>query len=371
VTSITAVTDPATPKILEAYGSAGDRLDFDSVYHRDFITAQVPYYTGMARGHTVRMTWENPRHIYHSEVVTVGTPGMINIPIPRIEVVDAIGHTVKVYYTVRTAPGTALIPSRTLQLYIDPYEFDLLAPSLSTDQKTLSVRYVGMVRGYTVLIRATGKTTWDSDERDVQTVVTPTFTLPSNWIAENRGIDTRINYSVYKSGSGQRLMFSKVLRVRVGESAPVLSENFDDKPTQLITSGQRIELPSMAITFLSGSGNMGIQPLSTAPGNYPALPGKRAGQLLNLCYQHQGVQRCRLDLRSACSKVSFWHTWVDTSPLTAFYYNASNQLLGQRVFSQSLTDAHMIEFSANGITRIEIQTSAADWIGLDHFLLTP
>jgi hypothetical protein len=217
VTSITVVTNPAPPRILEAYGSAGDRLDFDSVYHRDFITAQVPYYTGMARGHTVRVTWENPRHIYHSEVVTVGTPGPIDIRIPRIEVVDAIGHTVKVYYTVRTAPGTALIPSRTLLLNIDPYEFDLLAPTLSTDQKTLSVRYVGMVRGYTVRIRATGKTTWDSDEREVQTGVTPTFTLPSNWIAENQGIDTRINYSVYKSGSGQRLMFSKVLRVRIGE----------------------------------------------------------------------------------------------------------------------------------------------------------
>ncbi|KAA0984638.1 Ig-like domain-containing protein [Pseudomonas sp. ANT_J28] len=224
--SITAVTDPANPKILEAYGSAGDRLDFDSVYHRDFITAQVPYYTGMARGQTVRATWENPRHIYHSEVVTVGTPGPIDIRIPRIEVVDAIGHTVKVYYTVRTAPGTAPIPSRTLLLHIDPYEFDLLAPTLSTDQKTLSVRYVGMVRGYTVRIRATGKTTWESDEREVQTGVTPTFTLPSNWIAENRGIDTRINYSVYKSGSGQRFMFSKVLRARIGEHvlpAPIIA----------------------------------------------------------------------------------------------------------------------------------------------------
>ncbi|TBN42122.1 hypothetical protein [Pseudomonas sp. BGI-2] len=224
--SITAVTNPANPKILEAHGSAGDRLDFDSVYHRDFITAQVPHYSGMARGHTVTVTWGNPRHIYNSEVVTVGTPGAIDIRIPRIEVIDAIGHTVKVYYTVRTAPGTALIPSRILLLHINPYEFNLLAPTLSTDQKTLSVRYVGMVHGYTVRIRATGKTTWESDEREVQTGVTPTFTLPSNWIAENRGIDTRINYSVYKSGSGQRLMFSKVLRVRIGEQvlpAPLIN----------------------------------------------------------------------------------------------------------------------------------------------------
>jgi hypothetical protein len=242
--SITAVTDPANPKILEAYGSAGDQLNFDSVYHANHITAQVPHYTGMARGQTVRMTWENPRHIYHSEVVTVGTPGAIDIPIPRIEVIDAIGHTVKVYYTVRTAPGTAPIPSRTLLLHIDPYEFDLLAPTLSTDQITLSVRYVGMVRGYTVRIRATGKTTWESDEREVQTGVTPTFTLPSNWIAENRGIDTRINYSVYKSGSGQRFMFSKVLRARIGEHvlpAPIIATVKDPNNVTVPNGGSTVE----------------------------------------------------------------------------------------------------------------------------------
>ena len=369
--STSTTLDPANPKVLEAYGAAGDRLDFDSVYHAEHITAQVPHYTGMARGHTVRMTWENPRHFYHSEVVTVGTPGVIDIRIPRIEVIDAIGHTVKVYFTVRTAPDTPLIYSEYLLLRIDPQAFDLIAPTLSSDQKTVSVNYVGLVTGYTVRIRATGKTTWDSDERDVQTGVTPIFTLPAHWIAENQGIDTLINYSVYKSGSGQRLMFSKVLRVRVGESTPVLSENFDDKPTQLITQGQRIEFPSMAITFLSGIGKMGIVALSTTPGSYPVLPGKRAGHLLNICYQDQGAQRCRLDLRSAYSKVSFWHTWVNTSPITAFYYNAANQLLGQSQFSQSWQDAHLLEFAATGITRIEIQTSAPDWIGLDHFLFTP
>lgn len=369
--STTAVSDPAAPKVLEAHGSAGDQLDFDHVYFADFVTAIVPHYTGMARGHTVRITWENPRHTWHSEVVTVSTPGPINIPTPRIEVIDAIGHTVEASYTVRTAPGTALIPSRPLLLHIAPYGFDLLEPTLSTDQKTLSVRYAGMVPGYTVRIRATGKTTWDSDERAVETGVTPTFTLPSNWMEVNRGIKCLFNYSVYKSGSGQRLMFSKVLRVLMGETAPVLSEDFDDKPTQFITAGQRIELPSMVITLLSGSGTMGIASLSGTPGNYPVLPGKRAGQLLNLCYRTQGVQRCRLDLRSAFSKVSFYHTWVNTSPLTAFFYNASNNLLGHRVFSESWQDAHPIEFSANGITRIEIQTTSIDWIGLDHFEFTP
>ncbi|MFJ2539758.1 hypothetical protein [Pseudomonas sp. NPDC087614] len=78
--SISAVTDPAAPKVLEAHGSAGDKLDFNDVYYAQYVTVQVPHYTGMARNHTIRVTWENPRHTYHSEVITVGTPGVINVP---------------------------------------------------------------------------------------------------------------------------------------------------------------------------------------------------------------------------------------------------------------------------------------------------
>ncbi|MET0845496.1 MAG: Ig-like domain-containing protein [Pseudomonas sp.] len=248
--STTAVSDPAAPKVLEAHGSAGDQLDFDHVYFANFVTAIVPHYTGMARGHTVRITWKNPRHTWHSEVVTVGTPGPINIPTPRIEVIDAIGHTVEASYTVRTAPGTALIPSRPLLLHIAPYGFDLLEPTLSTDQKTLSVRYAGMVPGYTVRIRATGKTTWDSDERAVETGVTPTFTLPSNWKEVNRGIQCLFNYSVYKSGSGQRLMFSKVLRVLIGENvlpAPII-DAVKDPNNVIVTNGGSTPYNRLTVT---------------------------------------------------------------------------------------------------------------------------
>ena len=46
--SVSAVTDPAAPKVLEAHGSAGDQLDFNKVYYAQYVNAQVPHYTGMA-----------------------------------------------------------------------------------------------------------------------------------------------------------------------------------------------------------------------------------------------------------------------------------------------------------------------------------
>lgn len=363
--STTAVSDPAAPKVLEAHGSAGDQLDFDHVYFADFVTAIVPHYTGMARGHTVRITWKNPRHTWHSEVVTVGTPGPINIPTPRIEVIDAIGHKVEASYTVRTAPGTALIPSRPLLLHIAPYGFDLLEPTLSTDQKTLSVRYAGMVPGYTVRIRATGKTTWDSDERAVETGVTPTFTLPSNWKEVNRGIQCLFNYSVYKSGSGQRLMFSKVLRVILGEVVPVpdLFENFDSYSNRAISPGQSFTLASMKVTNLGTQGVVRI----TDAGQNP-VPGKIERKVL---ISEGIISILRLDLNSPFSRVRFWYRDVH-NVATAVFYDAFGHRLGQQTLRSYHPDNSPweLDFSATGITRIEIHNTQSDVVYYDNFQLT-
>ncbi|MFJ2539759.1 hypothetical protein [Pseudomonas sp. NPDC087614] len=285
-----------------------------------------------------------------------------------MEVIDSIGHSVKIYYTVRTAPSMPVIPSGYLLLYILPQRFDLLAPTLSSDEKTIRVNYAGLATGFTARIRAIAKTLWESDTRPLQTGVTPVFTLPLDWRTANRGADALINYTVYKSGSGERLMFSKVLRTQIGEVAPAIHENFDGKPTQLITVGQRIVLSSMTITFLSGNGQMGISDSL----QYPPIPGKRSGQLLHLCYQVSTTQqRCRIDLKSAYSKVSFWQTWTNVATNTAFFYNTAGQLLGERTFTQSRADAHLVEFTSNGISRIEILCNTPDWIALDYFSFIP
>jgi hypothetical protein len=145
----------------------------------------------------------------------------------------------------------------------------------------------------------------------------------------------------------------------------ILSEDFDNKPTQLITVGQRIDLPSMTITFLSGTGIIGIASLATGS-IYPALPGKRAGQLLHMRHMNSGQnQRIRLDLKSSYHKVSFWHTWSDAT-VTVYYYNSANLLLDSKLLTPSHADTHFLEFQANDITRLEFH-SPMDWIAIDHF----
>lgn len=363
--SVSAVTDPAAPKVLEAHGSAGDQLDFNKVYYAQYVNAQVPHYTGMARGHTVRITWENPRHTYHSEVITVGTPGTIDIRIPRLEVIDSIGHTVKILYTVRTAPGTPLIPSRYLLLHILPQPFDLLAPTLSSDQKTVSVNYAGMTTGYTVRVRATANTLWESDTRPVQAGVTQVFILPSDWRTNNRGADARINYTVYKSGSGERLMFSKVLRVRVGEAVPGpdLLENFDSYSDRSISPGQSFNLASMKVTNL---GSQGLVRLTDASPIY--IPGQIEHKVL---VTDGTISTLRLDLNSTYSRVRFWYQDVHIAATAMFYDTAGNPLGKKELVNYNPGNSpKQLDFSAHGIARIDIENPTSDVVRYDNFELT-
>ncbi|WP_025111928.1 hypothetical protein [Pseudomonas sp. H1h] len=368
MTSTTAVTDPAAPKVREAHGTAGDQLDIKNFYSADHVTAQVPQYTGMERGHTVRIAWENPRHTHYSQVITVGTPGTIDIPIPRLEAIDSIGHTVKINYTVRTAPGTALIPSRYLLLHVLPQPFDLLAPTLSSDQKTLSVNYAGMTTGYTVRIRAAANTTWQSDEKPVQAGVTPTFPLPSDWLTTNRGANALINYTVYKSGSGERLMFSKVLRVLVGEAIPepILFENFDGQPHSSIVAGQSINIPSMTITLTSGPNSSGIQTYEAPVAGMLTGPAIVTNSGVE---SPTGQQLITLSLKSAYSRVRFAYTYQLRAAEISFSDNLGN--VGSRNLPADASNGHKwVDFSApTGRKITSIQIVSRDWSYLDHFQL--
>lgn len=74
----------------------------------------------------------------------VGIPAPLNFIIPRLEVIDSIGRLVTVNYSVRLTPKTPLTISKSLSLYIDPQDFDLVEPRLSDDKKTVTVKFLNM-----------------------------------------------------------------------------------------------------------------------------------------------------------------------------------------------------------------------------------
>ncbi|MHB2059408.1 hypothetical protein [Pseudomonas sp. SC3(2021)] len=201
------------PKVLEAYGAEGKRLNFNDVYHSTHVNVQVPHFVGMLDGQAVTVRWTNGRYKYDTDTLIVGTPGPLNFRIPRLEVIDSIGSLVTVNYGVRMSPGAPLIISKSLSLNVDQQMFDLSEPRLSGDRKNVTVKFLNMTSPYSIRVRWHGVVVRDTESQPIQNSSSMAFSIPAGWITENAGKVVLINYSVHRSGSNDNLMFSRVLRV--------------------------------------------------------------------------------------------------------------------------------------------------------------
>lgn len=207
----TIILEP--PKVLEAYGENGDRLKMADIYEARYVTVQVQQYVGMAIGQTIVVRWASARYVYDSLITTVTAVGAINIPVPRMEVVDSIGSTVPVNFTVRTFINGPLHRAEPLRLKIDAQLFELPPPRISTDQTSVTVRYPAMTNGYQARVRWGGVVTRRTVWLNMLPDTTAEFSIPANWLDENKGTTVLINYSVHQTGSNEQSQFSQVLRV--------------------------------------------------------------------------------------------------------------------------------------------------------------
>ena len=203
------------PKVLKSYGPAGDRLNFNDVYSDPYVEVVIPHYVGMTKGHIIRVRWASGRYKYDTDTLTISTPGPQTLKIPRLEVIDSIGSKVAVNYSVREASGLPLLISKSLTLNVDAQDFDLVEPRLTADRKKVTVKFLNMKTGYTVRVRWYGKVVRDTDTKPIINDSSIAFDIPLPWIQENIGNLVLINYSVYRSGSTDNLMFSQILRVQL------------------------------------------------------------------------------------------------------------------------------------------------------------
>ncbi|MHC8371056.1 hypothetical protein ACYZT2_09635 [Pseudomonas sp. MDT1-85] len=213
ILGIKTTIDLKLPKVLEAYGDQGDRLKMADIYYAPHVTIQIPQYLGMAVGQTIRARWASARNTYDSVITRVENVGPMDFIVPRLEVVDAIGSTVPVTYTVRSYPNGPLHRSNPLQLGVDAQAFVLTPPRLTPDQTTVTIRYPGMASGYQARVRMAGVVTRKTEWQDLKTWVTAEFLIPQSWIVENKGKTVSINYSVNRPGIDEHSLFSQVLRV--------------------------------------------------------------------------------------------------------------------------------------------------------------
>ncbi|MCU1737170.1 MULTISPECIES: hypothetical protein [unclassified Pseudomonas] len=150
-----------------------------------------------------------------------------------------------------------------------------------------------------------------------------------------------------------------------------ITENFDLQPDRIISAGQSFDIPTMRVTLLSGPIYAGIFRVPESS----STPGKVEGQAL-LMHTHrdstdQAGQRLRLDLKSTCSRVSFWYSYLNYPDTNVYYYDANSKLLGTKTLVYTKpSDVHQLEFAATGIRRIEVQTQRYDLFYMDNFVFT-
>ena len=254
---------------------------------------------------------------------------------------------------------------------------ELKVQELTTDARILAEKWLVFEPGQPIWVNCAGfDKNGDPVSKDVRSgepndsMDGLSVAAPVEWLKELKdGSELKITCAVNLDGSAVKAnAVTFPLRSYGIKDISPLYENFDGTPNQWIKVRQSIELPTMTITFLSGGGYMGIYSAMS----HPEIPGKRSRQLLHLGYpdgSSSTSQRCKIDLKSDYSTVSFWQSWTKTNDITAFFYNTAGQLLGERLFTQSLEDAHLVEFTSNGISRIEIECRSNVWIVLDHFSL--
>ncbi|ODP32515.1 hypothetical protein [Pandoraea sp. ISTKB] len=198
------------PKVLEASANNGARLLISDFYERDTVTVEVPAYTGMAVGQTVGARWKGPSFTYDTPIKTVSSVGKMTFSIPRIEVIDAIGATVPVTFSVKRG-NNPIENSAALNLQVEAQSLALPAPTISASNTQVTVSFAGATSGHTVQVRWSGVVVRDTERQTVVPGRANVFTIPTAWIQENAGRTVAINYAVGTT-MGARFQFSKVLR---------------------------------------------------------------------------------------------------------------------------------------------------------------
>ena len=201
------------PIVREATGDGGSKLLLADFYRAEHVTVEVPIYERMAAGQTVTVSWEGPSNTYVTPAASVTQVAPVLLRIPRAEVIDAIGGTVRVFFTVRSNDGTVQF-SRTAIVAVEAQPLELPAPALSEDHSQVLVRFPAMDAGYHANVRLQGATTLDLPRKDVVSKDVLAFRIPDTWLAANRGREVLVTYAVASKKAGDPWLFSRVLRVQ-------------------------------------------------------------------------------------------------------------------------------------------------------------
>ncbi|OPJ99444.1 hypothetical protein B1R44_06980 [Serratia marcescens] len=209
----TGIISGLLPDIADIAGEKSKTMTKAYYYRLNHLTVSVPHYEGMTAGDVVSIRWTGPDHTYNSEEKTIMTPGTVTFLVPRVEVIDSIGHTAQLSFAVKQTNGI-VERSSVLPVQVEGQELDLPPPVISKDFRSVTVKFSGMESTHRISVRLVGVKKHDTSLLPGSLSETLTFDIPEEWLQENHNKTVLINYAVGNDSGGQ-FQFSRSLRLNL------------------------------------------------------------------------------------------------------------------------------------------------------------
>lgn len=204
------IVSSTSPEIPMARGADNNQLWKSNYYAMSALTVRIPVYRGMEKGQSVRLTWHGPNSMLNStQTRTITDVGDIFFTIPRPNVLDAIGSTAQIAYSVRDLNGT-ITNSRKMSLSVERQSMTLPIAQINTSTRRVTIRYPEMNDRQIVNLYWYGSRTRVFGTQVANNSGTVTYDIPEQWMRENKGNRVSLIYSVAPR-RGDRYDFSRVL----------------------------------------------------------------------------------------------------------------------------------------------------------------
>lgn len=238
------------PFVSEATGSNSDQLIYPNNNNIiGDVHVIVPNYI-MQPGDTVKVYWRGNVE-YSSPIQTVTTPGPLTFVISRYDVIDNIGRSVDIRYTVKRPPSSTTHTSLIKRVFVIQ-DLDLPAPTINSSNTNVRVLRGNLHTGYTVQVRWIGVTTHDTETKVLASEDYLNFTIPTAWANENMGKEVRINYSVHLPGDA-RARFSRLLRVVIATAVSGVEDWLRYPPKTMPYNEPTVFPTGIKMTVLGGT----------------------------------------------------------------------------------------------------------------------
>ncbi|EZP32770.1 hypothetical protein [Pseudomonas sp. RIT288] len=186
------------------------------------------------------------------------------------------------------------------------------------------------------------------------------------------GSSVHVETTVYFNAEMLRFANSRPYTIKINRT-PILSENFDSYPTKVLALGGKITLPSMTISFLTGTGYMGITALSSigpiSGGPFYPIANQSSGQILEMHISGSGkTQIMHIQFNWGYSRVRCYCRFAQFSNIPVAFFDSNKKLIERKYLSDT-APPQLVEGNSheNNIWSMTVTTPQMDLIAFDYF----